>query len=117
MVGFKRLWIGWGMVGLLLAGCGDAPKAKEKTLADSTLAEVLVELHLLAARKAVIGDVTPAFRDSVLARYGMDSVMLVRRLETYARDPQALQRLYQMIRDRLLAEQYSSPLPQVDLRR
>lgn len=115
MVDRRKLWIGVVAAGLLLAGCADEPY--KTTSADSTLAEVLVELHLLAARKAVVGDEASALRDSVWARYGMDSAMVARRLEAYARNPKALQRLHQIVQDRLLAEQYASPLPQLAPRR
>ena len=96
--------IGLLAAGLLLAGCGGT--RSETAAVDSTLVNVLVELHLLAARQAVVGDVTPALRDSVLVHYGLDSATVARRLLHYARDPEAFRRLYQQIQERLMLEQY-----------
>ncbi len=98
--------VGLLAVGLLLAGCGG--NRSQTTGVDSTLVDVLVELHLLSARLALVGDVTPAFRDSVLARYGMDSATVARRLQHYVRDPEAFRQLYQQIQERLMLEHYGS---------
>ncbi|WP_054684128.1 DUF4296 domain-containing protein [Rhodothermus marinus] len=102
----NRMAIGLLAAGLLLAGCGGT--RSETTAIDSTLVNVLVELHLLSARQAVVGDVTPTFRDSVLARYGLDSATVARRLQRYARDPEAFRQLYQQIQERLMLEHYGS---------
>ncbi len=91
-------------VGLLLAGCNGEQSGQETV--DSTLVDVLVELHLLSARQALVGDVTPAMRDSVLAHYGLDSAAVARRLEAYARDLEAFRRLYQQVHERLMSERY-----------
>ncbi len=96
--------IGLLVAGLLLAGCGGT--RSETAAVDSTLVDVLLELHLLAARQTVVGDVTPALRDSVLVHYGLDSATVARRLLYYARDPEAFRRLYQQIQERLMLEQY-----------
>lgn len=102
----KGVTIGLLGGGLLLTGCSDRPAKAVR--GDSTLVDVLVELHLLAARQAVVGDVTPAFRNAVLAHYGLDSATVVRQLEAYARDRVAFGQLYQQIQERLMLEHYGS---------
>ncbi|SHK19375.1 protein of unknown function [Rhodothermus profundi] len=91
---------------MLLPGCRG--ETSEGVAVDSMLVHVLVELHLLAARQALVGDVTPAMRDSVLAHYGLDSAAVARRLETYARNPEAFRKLYQQVQQQLMTEHYGN---------
>ena len=66
---------------LLLPACGVLP-SEVPPIKDETLIEVLVELHLLEARFEVHEDLPPSLRDSVLARYGVDSTALDATLRT-----------------------------------
>lgn len=81
----------------------DAPPA-----ADSTMVEVLVELHLAAARQQIRGDVAPEVREEIFQRYGLDAARFGATMNYYAEHPDAYLEVYNTILDRLSAERAHS---------
>lgn len=73
----------------------------EPPIPDSTLIEVLTELHLAAARTEVRKDPPLALRDSILARYGVDEARLRAATEYYSKHPAAYESLYDAVLDSL----------------
>ena len=84
-------------------GCG-APEDTERTLPDSTLIEVLVDLHLSGARLQVTPDAPVGLRDSVLALHGLDSVSFLEAMTWYESHPDEYVAVYGTVLDRLSAE-------------
>ena len=70
-------------------------------VADSTLVETLVELHLARARQQQRGDVPRAQYDSVLARHGLARARFDDALRYYSRHPKAYYALYSAVVDTL----------------
>ena len=104
------------MLALLLLGGGvgcSTPVSTEPPIPDSTLVDVLVDLHVLEARDETLGDVPPALFDSVLTRHGLDSTRYNASLRYYSRHPEAYRDLYDDVIDRL-NELWEGTLPMVD---
>lgn len=81
------------------AGCGDAPQG-DGTAIDSTLVDVLADLHLADARAALdttardparLGD---SLRQVALVAHDLDSATLAARLDRLSEDPQQLRATY-----------------------
>lgn len=109
---------------VLLAACG-SPFAETPPVADSTLVNVLAELHLAEAHEqmrrqgqlapgaptpglarapdSTTAGVPPALRDSILAYYGTTPAELQAALDYYARHPEQYTDLYDRVLDRLNA--------------
>ncbi len=56
----------------------------EPPVADSTMVEVLIELHLAAARLDLRKDLPPAEREAILARHGLDTLRYGQVMAYYA---------------------------------
>lgn len=79
---------------------GEAPP-----LADSLLIDVMVDLHLAAARSEAEGQMRPALqRDSILARHGLNPAQFDAAVRYYADRPTDYVALYGRVIDRLDAE-------------
>jgi len=89
--------------GMCWGGCAllepDTP-----SIPDSTLVEVLVELHLAAARQEQVGDVPAQFMDSVLQAYQVDSLAFKARMQQLAAHPQEAMQVYERVLERLQEE-------------
>lgn len=87
---------------LVLSACSDQ-RPGQPPVADSTFAEILVEMHL--ARGAATFDVPPpGIRDSILAGYGVDSSRWEQALVYYSEHPDAYLQRYNDVLDRLADE-------------
>lgn len=84
-----------------LAGCS-AGNAPEREL----MVDVLVELHLSQARRGLDFVPLPQARDSILARYGLDSAAYARLKDYYVAHPDALVDVYEEVLDRLSEERH-----------
>ncbi|MDX1547006.1 MAG: DUF4296 domain-containing protein [Rhodothermales bacterium] len=97
------------LLAALLPACSalisDAPPVP-----DSTMVDVLIELHLGQARQARYGDLTPARRDSILALHGLDRPRFDEAMAYYADHPEELGLLYREALDRLQEERPHQPL-------
>lgn len=78
-------------------------------MADSTLAVVLVDLHLAKARAEHAG--TRIARDSVLRRHGVRPPAFEAALDHYARHPNAYATIYERVIDSLRALQSGLRMP------
>lgn len=96
---------------LLLSPLACSPfTAEEPPVADSTLVEVLIELHLAQARtEAEEAPLPPAARDSIFARHEVDVDRFHAAMDYYARHPDAYLTLYDRVLNRLSAEQHERP--------
>ncbi len=70
-------------------------------LPDSTLVNVLADLHVAASRAETYGEPAWDWRDSVLATYGVDSTQLKQTLLKHAEEPERFIHLYSAVLDRL----------------
>jgi hypothetical protein len=89
--------------GAAATGCGD-PAQAGPAVPDSTMIEVLVDLHLAAARLQLVPDAPTGLRDSVLALHGLDSTSFLRAMAWYEANPDAYVAVYGAVVDRLNAE-------------
>lgn len=96
---------------LALPGCSPFT-AEEPPVADSTLVEVLIELHLAQGRAEVEEDsLPPAVRDSILARHEIDEDRFHSAMNYYASHPEDYLELYNEVLNRLSAEQHGATRP------
>ena len=90
-----------------LPGCSSfAPE--EPPVPDSTLVQVLVEMHLAEARRQLHGPIPPAMRDSILAHYGLDSTRMNAAMNHYSKHPAMYEELYGIVLDSLRTHDASS---------
>ena len=87
---------------LLVVGCGGNHQAK--AVPDSTMVEVLVELHLANGRIEVTDQPLPIARDSIFEAYSVDTSAYAATIDYYARNPEDYSRVYGRVVDRLSAE-------------
>ncbi|GIV60270.1 DUF4296 domain-containing protein [Rhodocaloribacter litoris] len=73
-------------------------------VADSTLVEVFIDLHLAAARADLYRDLPPGTRDSVLARHGLTPEEFEAAIRYYVEHPDAYVELYTRVLNRLNEE-------------
>jgi len=78
--------------------------SEEPPIADSTMVEVLIELHLADARLDLQLDRIPAVRDSILFKHGLDEPRFLQILDYYAEHPEEYTALYTTVLDRLSDE-------------
>ncbi|MEX2402089.1 MAG: DUF4296 domain-containing protein [Rhodothermales bacterium] len=76
-------------------------------MADTTMVDVLVELHLLNAREETQGRPLLRARDSLFSRYGIDSTAYAEAVTYYADRPGEYGDVYGRVVDELA----SSPVP------
>ncbi len=100
---------------LVLAGCGGAPDGTGPD-ADSTLVDLLADLHLADARASLDSTArrdrfADSLRQSVLGAHGTDSAALAQRLERLADDPELVRATYDALDNRLNLEQQGPEYP------
>ena len=89
------------VVGLgLLAGCSSVSSG-DPPLPDSTFTRVLTELHLAKSRYTVDAPYPRSLRDSIFARYDVQSTEFDATLTYYSRHPKSFGALYQSVIDTL----------------
>lgn len=92
---------------LLVATAGCAGDGRSRApIPDSTLVDVLVDLHLLEARMEVAppdSAPTAPSREEIFRRHGIDSARFARTVDRYAERLDAYSRLYDRVTDRLQA--------------
>ena len=91
---------------VMLAGCGGKERAP---IADSTMVDLLLEFHLANARSEIIGSYPAHLRDSIFARYGVDSTSYREASKYYAEHPEEYGQVYSRVLDRLNLERLSLP--------
>jgi hypothetical protein len=85
---------------LTLPACS-AIISEEPPITDSTMVEVLIELHLTDARADLHYDLAPALRDSIFFKYGLDEQRFLEILDYYADHPEAYAAVYTTVLDRI----------------
>lgn len=98
-------WARRGLLGLLVlvAGCTGLTD-EEPPVADSTMVDVLIELHLRDARLKEYGDLPAGLQDSLYRRYGVTREEYEAALDYYAFHPEAYTALYDSITGHLRQE-------------
>ncbi len=91
-------------VGLLTLSACSAITSEEPPIADSTMVEVLIELHLADARLELQYNLVPVVRDSILFKYGLDEQRFRAILDYYADHPEEYAALYTTVLDRISDE-------------
>ncbi len=89
------------LIAVSIGGCGSD---RSKPVADSTMIDVLIEMHVLNARIHVTDRPMEGARDSIFHRYGIDSSAFVRAMDYYARHPDQYAEVYGRVVDELAAE-------------
>ena len=92
------------LVGVLTLSACSAITSEEPPIADSTMVEVLIELHLADARLELQYNLAPAVRDSILFKDGLDEQHFRAILDYYADNPEAYSALYTTVLDRISDE-------------
>ncbi len=92
------------LAGLLTLSACSAITSEDPPIADSTMVEVLIELHLADARLDLQYDALPAVRDSILLKHGLDEPRFRAILDYYADHPEAYSALYTTVLDRISDE-------------
>ena len=92
------------LVGLLTLSACSAITSEEPPIADSTMVEILIELHLTDARLDLQYDLLPAVRDSILFKHGLDEPRFLAILDYYADHPEEYSALYTTVLDRISDE-------------
>lgn len=96
---------------LLAAGGCRYSVSSPGLLPDSTLVNVLADLHLAASRAEIYGEPSWDWHDSVMTAYGVDSTRLRRTLLKHAEQPERFIHLYSAVLDRLNERWNSRGLP------
>lgn len=84
-----------------IAGCGSD---RSKPVADSTMVDVLVEMHILNARIQITDRPVVGALDSIYYRYGIDSTAFTRAMAYYAEYPDEYAEVYSRVVDELASE-------------
>ncbi len=82
-----------------LPACSALP-SEEPPVADSTLVDVLIELHLAKARAETQPGEAPDLREAVLTRYGLSEARFNAAMDYYAEHPEEYLDLYDTVLDR-----------------
>ena len=88
---------------LALSACTALP-TEAPPVADSTMVEVLLEMHLAQARAERYSDVSSELLHGILARHGLGKEQFDQAMRYYADHPQQYVGLYDDVLDRLHAE-------------
>ncbi len=91
---------------LMVVGAACAPSPEPGPIDDSTMVNVLVELHLVVGRAEVANDVPPNIRDSILTAYDVDSTTYAHAVTYYAAHPEKYEEIYTRVLDRLNSERF-----------
>ena len=100
----QRIARGTLVLALLTLSACSAFTSNEPPISDSTMVEVLIELHLVSARLQLQYDHQPAVRDSILFIYGLDAQRFQDIMAYYAEHPEAYSAIYTTMLDRISAE-------------
>ena len=100
----QRMARGALVIALLTLSACSAFTSDEPPISDSTMVEVLIELHLVTARLELQYDHQPAVRDSILFKYGLDAQRFQDIMAYYADHPEAYSAIYTTMLDRISAE-------------
>lgn len=79
----------------------------EPPVADSTLVDVLIELHLAEARAELGYGPPPSVRDSIFAHYGLDEATFQEAITYYLDHPDAYAELYDAVLAQINDEQFA----------
>ena len=102
----SRVAAGWfGSVALALVLLAGTCKDVGRPLSEEQLVSVVVDLHLLEARRELVSDAHPHLRDSILAVHGITHDRLEAAIEYYAERPDEYVSLYNQVIDSLSAEE------------
>lgn len=88
----------------VLGGCS-AFEPGQASVPDSTLVEILVDLHIAGARERLGYEGPDGIRDSILVQHGVDEEAFRASLDYYVEDSRAYVILYREVLDRIVAEQ------------
>ena len=94
------------LMGPALPACSSLT-AEPPPVPDSTMVEVLVELHLAEARTELYGRLPEGLRDSALAKHGLTQREYKRAVDYYTDHPTSYADLYDTVLDRLSAERHA----------
>ena len=94
------------LMGLKLPACSSLT-GEPPPVPDSTMVEVLIELHLAEARAELYGQLPEGLRDSALAKHGLTQREYERAVDYYTDHPVSYADLYDTVLDRLSAERYA----------
>jgi hypothetical protein len=83
--------------------------AEAPPVADTTLVQVLVEIHLAAARAEVSRDLSLGQRDSLLRAHGLDRTRFEEAMRYYSQHPEDYLHLYDEVIRRLEQPPLSPP--------
>lgn len=96
-------WLALGCTGLM--ACSTIT-SEEPPISDSTMTELMVELHLADARVELQLDVPDTLRSAILYKYGLDEQGFRQIIAYYADHPEAYASLATTVLDRISAERY-----------
>lgn len=92
---------------ILLPACsGQTPTESAPAVADSTMIELIIELHLAEARSQVTETDLAAARDSIFLYYGIEHDAYAAAMDYYSRNPDEFVKIYAEALDRLSDERY-----------
>lgn len=88
---------------LALAACGEAPEASgddsDALPTDTTLAAVLLDLHLADARAETTGEPLDSLRQVAFAQHATDSARVAQGVREHSTTPEAVSALYGAVQD------------------
>lgn len=100
------------IAGSAFFGCSPGMSdASSVPVPDSTMVELLIELHLAEARKDILGSDETAIRDSILLQYDVSPEAFETAVQYYTENPDAYLNIYTRALDKLSDERYL-PAPQ-----
>ncbi len=104
-----------GFLSLLSLSACSFITSEESPISDSTMVDMLVDLHLAQVRNASFQDLTLVQRDSILAQYGLDVVRLEEIMRYYADHPERYTTVYSGVMDRLNDERalHQDPMTEI----
>lgn len=102
---------GGGRVGFVLTfvavlGVGCVGSEERRPVPDSTMVDLLIELHLSVARAEFTNEIPPDIRDSIFTAYDVDSTTYAQAITYYAEHPDEYAEIYSRVLDRLNSERH-----------
>jgi len=98
-------FLSYALVFLLLGLGACSPfLSEEPPLSDSTMVEVLIELHLARARHDIQQDLPPTLHDEILDAYRLTEQQFQETMAFYVDHPETYTAVYTRVMDRLAAE-------------
>ena len=100
-------YLATGSLLLVLPACsGQAPTEAGPSIADSTMIQLLIELHLVEARANIVQSDESTRRDSILLQYGVEREAFDAAMDYYAAHPSEFVSIYSEALDKLSDERY-----------